>query len=40
MGSDEAMDEFARDVVLLRQVGVNPVIVHGGGITSGLAFAG
>ena len=31
MGSDEAMDTFARDVVLLRQVGVNPVIVHGGG---------
>jgi acetylglutamate kinase len=31
MGSDAAMDEFARDVVLLRQVGVNPVIVHGGG---------
>lgn len=31
MGSDEAMVEFARDVVLMRQVGVNPVIVHGGG---------
>lgn len=31
MGSDEAMDEFARDVVLMRQVGVNPVVVHGGG---------
>ena len=31
MGSDEAMDDFARDVVLMRQVGVNPVIVHGGG---------
>ncbi|MFC6587394.1 acetylglutamate kinase [Sulfitobacter pacificus] len=31
MGSDEAMDEFARDVALMRQVGVNPVIVHGGG---------
>jgi acetylglutamate kinase len=31
MGSDEAMDQFARDVVLMRQVGVNPVIVHGGG---------
>jgi len=31
MGSDEAMDTFARDMVLLRQVGVNPVIVHGGG---------
>ena len=31
MGSDEAMDDFARDVVLMRQVGVNPVVVHGGG---------
>ncbi len=31
MGSDAAMDSFARDVVLMRQVGVNPVIVHGGG---------
>ncbi|MEO1640810.1 MAG: acetylglutamate kinase [Pseudomonadota bacterium] len=31
MGSDEAMASFARDVVLMRQVGLNPVIVHGGG---------
>jgi acetylglutamate kinase len=31
MGSNEAMTTFARDVVLMRQVGVNPVIVHGGG---------
>lgn len=31
MGSDAAMEDFARDVVLMRQVGVNPVIVHGGG---------
>lgn len=31
MGSDAAMDAFARDVVLMQQVGVNPVIVHGGG---------
>jgi len=31
MGSDEAMEDFARDVVLMRQVGVNPVVVHGGG---------
>lgn len=31
MGSDEAMANFANDVVLMRQVGVNPVIVHGGG---------
>ena len=31
MGDDEAMASFARDIVLMRQVGVNPVIVHGGG---------
>ena len=31
MGDDEAMATFARDIVLMRQVGVNPVIVHGGG---------
>lgn len=31
MGSDEAMTSFARDVVLMQQVGANPVIVHGGG---------
>ena len=31
MGSDEAMESFARDVVLMQQVGVNPVIIHGGG---------
>ena len=31
MGDDDAMDSFARDVVLMRQVGVNPVVVHGGG---------
>lgn len=31
MGSDAAMRSFARDVVLMRQVGMNPVVVHGGG---------
>ncbi|MEM5475766.1 acetylglutamate kinase [Pacificibacter sp. AS14] len=31
MGSDEAMESFARDVVLMQQVGVKPVVVHGGG---------
>lgn len=31
MGSDEAMDSFARDVVLMRQVGIKPIVVHGGG---------
>lgn len=31
MGDDGAMADFARDIVLMRQVGVNPVVVHGGG---------
>ena len=31
MGSDKAMESFARDVVLMQQVGIHPVIVHGGG---------
>ena len=31
MGSDEGMESFARDVVLMRQVGINPIIVNGGG---------
>lgn len=31
MGSDEGMEMFARDVVLMQMVGVNPVVVHGGG---------
>ena len=31
MDDDKAMASFARDIVLMRQVGVKPVIVHGGG---------
>jgi peptidyl-tRNA hydrolase, PTH1 family len=31
MGDEAAMAEFARDIVLMRQVGLNPVVVHGGG---------
>jgi len=31
MGDDTAMETFARDIVLMQQVGINPVIVHGGG---------
>lgn len=31
MGDDDAMASFARDIVLMRLVGVNPVVVHGGG---------
>ena len=31
MGDDAAMERFARDIVLMKQCNVNPVIVHGGG---------
>lgn len=31
MGSAQLAQDFARDVVLLKQVGINPVVVHGGG---------
>jgi acetylglutamate kinase len=31
MGEEALADIFARDVVLLKQVGINPVVVHGGG---------
>jgi len=31
MGDEDAMAEFARDIVLMKQVGLNPVVVHGGG---------
>lgn len=31
MGDDAEMAAFARDIVLMRQVGINPVVVHGGG---------
>lgn len=31
MGDPELAKKFAHDVVLLKQIGINPVIVHGGG---------
>ncbi len=31
MGEEEAAREFARDIVLLEQTAINPVVVHGGG---------
>jgi len=31
MGDPELQRDFAEDVVLLKQVGINPVVVHGGG---------
>lgn len=31
MGDKDAMASFARDVVLMKQVNINPIIIHGGG---------
>jgi len=31
MGEEHLAEQFGRDVALLKQVGINPVIVHGGG---------
>jgi acetylglutamate kinase len=31
MGDEARAIEFARDIVLLKQVGINPIVVHGGG---------
>jgi acetylglutamate kinase len=31
MGQEQTARDFARDVVLLEQTGINPVVVHGGG---------
>jgi acetylglutamate kinase len=31
MGEEHLANMFARDIVLLKQVGINPVVVHGGG---------
>ena len=31
MKNSETMDEFARDIVLLKQTNIHPIIVHGGG---------
>jgi acetylglutamate kinase len=31
MGDDKLGDNFARDIVLLKQVGIDPIVVHGGG---------
>jgi len=31
MGDKKLSEQFARDVVMMKQVGINPIIVHGGG---------
>ena len=39
MGDETVAERFARDIVLLRQVGINPVVVHGGGPQIGAMLA-
>ena len=39
MGDERAAMEFASDVVLLKAVGINPVVVHGGGPQIGAMLA-
>jgi acetylglutamate kinase len=31
MGSDSNIKNFAKNIVLLKQIGINPIVVHGGG---------
>ena len=31
MGEDKLSSSFAKDIVLLKQVGINPIVIHGGG---------
>ena len=38
MGDPEAAQDFAEDIVLLKAVGINPVVVHGGGPQIGQAL--
>jgi len=38
MVDEELKSSFARDIVLLKQVGINPIIVHGGGPQIGLSL--
>ncbi|UAK24860.1 acetylglutamate kinase [Sphingomonas nostoxanthinifaciens] len=38
MGDPDAAEDFAEDVVLLKAVGINPIVVHGGGPQIGAAL--
>ena len=31
MGNDSNLKNFANNIVLLKQIGINPIVVHGGG---------
>ncbi|OLO06042.1 MULTISPECIES: acetylglutamate kinase [Salinicola] len=39
MTEDKLIDSFARDMVLMKEVGINPVVVHGGGPQIGQLLA-
>ena len=39
MGGDNNLKNFAKNIVLLKQVGINPIIVHGGGPQIGQMLA-
>ena len=39
MGDENVAKDFARDIVLLKQSGVNPIVVHGGGPQIGAMLA-
>ncbi len=34
MVADELKESFAQDIVLMKYIGINPVVVHGGGLRS------
>ncbi|WP_174274704.1 acetylglutamate kinase [Sphingomonas bacterium] len=38
MGDADAAEDFAEDIVLLKHVGINPIVVHGGGPQIGAAL--
>jgi acetylglutamate kinase len=38
MGDADAAEDFAEDIVLLKAVGINPIVVHGGGPQIGAAL--
>ena len=39
MGSNDNLKNFAKNIVLLKQIGINPIVVHGGGPQIGQMLA-
>ena len=40
MGDPTLADQFAHDIVLLKRIGINPIVVHGGGRRSARCCGG